>query len=86
MDHTNTSQTLHKEEDMWLSEWSPPKYLSRALSVFILAGQVISTTLMGKVHWRNTSQLLERVGPKSVGLSLLLGWPLVSNLSENSQD
>ncbi|TYG50213.1 hypothetical protein ES288_D10G156700v1 [Gossypium darwinii] len=32
---------------------------------------VIIQTLKGKVHWRNTLQQLERVGPKSVGVCLL---------------
>lgn len=39
--------------------------------MFILSGQVIFRTLKGKVHWKNTLQQLERVGPKSVGVCLL---------------
>lgn len=70
-EHINKSQMLHNEADTWLSEWSPPKHLWRALSVFILAGQVITRILKGKVHWKNTLQQLERVGPKSVGVCLL---------------
>lgn len=54
-----------------LSKWSPPKYLWRGLSAFILAGQVIVRILKGKVHPRNTLQQLERVAPKSVGVCLL---------------
>ncbi|KAF7150258.1 hypothetical protein RHSIM_Rhsim02G0070200 [Rhododendron simsii] len=33
--------------------------------------QVIIRILKGKVHWRNTLQQLERVGPKSLGVCLL---------------
>ncbi|KAE9603329.1 putative ABC transporter permease MalE [Lupinus albus] len=55
----------------FLSDWSPPRYLWRGLSVLILAGQVIMNTLKGRIHWRNTLQQLERVGPKSVGVCLL---------------
>ncbi|EPS68853.1 hypothetical protein M569_05913, partial [Genlisea aurea] len=51
--------------------WSPPRYLWRGLSIFILAGQVIIRTMKGKIHWKNTLQQLERVGPKSVGVCLL---------------
>ncbi|GMH10869.1 hypothetical protein Nepgr_012710 [Nepenthes gracilis] len=59
------------ETETLFSNWSPPRYLWRGLSVVILAGQVIIRTLKGKVHWRNTLQQLERVGPKSVGVCLL---------------
>lgn len=57
--------------ETFLSKWSPPGYLWRGLSVFVLAGQVMIRTLKGKVHWRNTLQQLERVGPRSVGVCLL---------------
>lgn len=53
------------------SNWSPPAYLWRGLSALILAGQVILRTLKGKIHWRNTLQQLERVGPRSLGVCLL---------------
>lgn len=68
---TNANNTLILALNTFLSKWSPPRYLWRGLSVFILAGQVISRILKGKVHWRNTLQQLERVGPKSVGVCLL---------------
>ncbi|KAK7278419.1 hypothetical protein RJT34_23447 [Clitoria ternatea] len=55
----------------FLSNWLPPQYLWRGLSVLVLAGQVIMKTLTGKIHWRNTLQQLERVGPRSVGVCLL---------------
>lgn len=70
-ENTNASPTLNSEAETWFSRWSPPRYLWRGLSVFILAGQVITRALKGKVHWRNTLQQLERVGPKSVGVCLL---------------
>ncbi|XP_027100228.1 protein TRIGALACTOSYLDIACYLGLYCEROL 1, chloroplastic-like isoform X1 [Coffea arabica] len=66
-----TDQAWNDELETFLSKWSPPGYLWRGLSVLILAGQVISRTIKGKVHWRNTLQQLERVGPKSVGVCLL---------------
>lgn len=56
--------------ELW-NEWSPPRYLWRGLSVLFLTGQVIMRTLKGKVHWQNTLQQLERVGPRSVGVCLL---------------
>lgn len=59
------------EEGTLVSKWSPPSYLWRGLSALILAGQVILRTLKGKVHWRNTLQQLERVGPRSLGVCLL---------------
>ncbi|ERN05199.1 hypothetical protein AMTRI_Chr08g166480 [Amborella trichopoda] len=54
-----------------LSNWSPPRYLWRGISVFILAGQVIFRSLTGKIHYQNSLQQLERVGPRSVGVCLL---------------
>ncbi|PPS09678.1 hypothetical protein GOBAR_AA10964 [Gossypium barbadense] len=68
---SNTNHVPSSEPETFFSKWSPPKYLWRGLSVLVLAGQVIIQTLKGKVHWRNTLQQLERVGPKSVGVCLL---------------
>ncbi|XP_059439853.1 protein TRIGALACTOSYLDIACYLGLYCEROL 1, chloroplastic-like isoform X2 [Corylus avellana] len=70
-EYTNTNHVPNSEAETFLSKWSPPRYLWRGLSVLILAGQVIIRTLKGKVHWRNTLQQLERVGPRSVGVCLL---------------
>lgn len=67
----NTKHTIYHREEELFHEWSPPRYLWRGFSVFILAGQVILRTLKGKIHWKNTLQQLERVGPKSVGVCLL---------------
>lgn len=65
------NDSTNQEPDPLFSKWSPPRYLWRGLSVFVLAGQVIMRILNGKIHWRNTLQQLERVGPKSVGVCLL---------------
>lgn len=70
-DDMNTNHAPNGTTPTFLSNWSPPKYLWRGLSVLILAGQVTVKTLKGKIHWRNTLQQLERVGPKSVGVCLL---------------
>lgn len=43
----------------------------RGLSALVLAGQVIYRSLTGRIHFRNTLQQLERVGPGSVGVCLL---------------
>ncbi|XP_010559230.1 PREDICTED: protein TRIGALACTOSYLDIACYLGLYCEROL 1, chloroplastic [Tarenaya hassleriana] len=59
------------EPELPFSKWSPSKYIWRGLSVPIIAGQVIVRILRGKIHWRNTLQQLERIGPKSVGVCLL---------------
>ncbi|OIW19155.1 hypothetical protein TanjilG_21011 [Lupinus angustifolius] len=70
-DEINTHHAPNGLSPKFLSNWSPPRYLWRGLSVLILAGQVIMKTLKGKIHWRNTLQQLERVGPRSVGVCLL---------------
>ncbi|KAL3828040.1 hypothetical protein ACJIZ3_016842 [Penstemon smallii] len=67
----NEIPTISQELETFLSKWSPPRYLWRGLTVLILAGQVIIRTIKGKIHWKNTLQQLERVGPKSVGVCLL---------------
>lgn len=59
------------EADTLFSKWCPPRYLWRGLSVLIMAGQVITRSIRGKIHWTNTLQQLERVGPKSVGVCVL---------------
>ncbi|ESW12748.2 hypothetical protein PHAVU_008G142801 [Phaseolus vulgaris] len=70
-DEMNTNHAPNVASPAFLSNWSPPRYLWRGLSVLILTGQVIVKTLKGKIHWRNTLQQLERVGPRSVGVCLL---------------
>lgn len=70
-ENENANQYINHEVEELFREWSPPRYLWRAFSVFILAGQVVLRTLKGKIHCKNTLQQLERVGPKSVGVCLL---------------
>ncbi|KAK4258170.1 hypothetical protein QN277_007648 [Acacia crassicarpa] len=70
-DQINTNHAPNGRSETILSNWSPPRYLWRGLSVPIIAGQVIMKIFKGKIHWRNTLQQLERVGPKSVGVCLL---------------
>ncbi|KAJ0515353.1 putative ABC transporter permease MalE [Helianthus annuus] len=70
-DSAATNDTPDQESPTLFSKWTPPGYLWRGLSVFVLAGQVIMRVLNRKVHWKNTLQQLERVGPKSVGVCLL---------------
>ncbi|GAA0174417.1 ATP-binding cassette [Lithospermum erythrorhizon] len=66
-----TTHVWDPEVESLLSKWSPPRYVWRGISAFILAGQVTTRILTGKIHWKNTLQQLERVGPKSVGVCLL---------------
>ncbi|KAD6119474.1 hypothetical protein E3N88_10745 [Mikania micrantha] len=66
-----TNATQDQEPQPLFSNWTPPRYLWRGLSVFVLAGQVIMRIVNRKIHWKNTLQQLERVGPKSVGVCLL---------------
>lgn len=68
---TTPTNVWDHEIDSFLNKWSCPRYLWRGLSAFILAGQVITRIFTGKVHWKNTLQQLERVGPKSAGVCLL---------------
>ncbi|KAL5542837.1 hypothetical protein UlMin_010547 [Ulmus minor] len=67
----NINHSPNIEVEPLLQKWSPPRFVWRGLSVFVIAGQVILRILKGKIHWRNTLQQLERVGPKSVGVCLL---------------
>ncbi|XP_068663383.1 protein TRIGALACTOSYLDIACYLGLYCEROL 1, chloroplastic-like [Aristolochia californica] len=70
-DGINNGPPPNPEPKPLLARWTPPRYLWRGLSVFLLAGQVTARTLKGKIHYRNTLQQLERVGPRSVGVCLL---------------
>ncbi|XP_057453340.1 protein TRIGALACTOSYLDIACYLGLYCEROL 1, chloroplastic [Lotus japonicus] len=70
-DEMNPNHAPNSISPPFVSNWSPPRYLWRGLSVLVLAGQVIMKILKGKIHWRNTLQQLERVGPRSVGVCLL---------------
>ncbi|KAG6575337.1 Protein TRIGALACTOSYLDIACYLGLYCEROL 1, chloroplastic, partial [Cucurbita argyrosperma subsp. sororia] len=64
----NSKPMLNSIAEELGNKWSPPRYLWRGLSVLFLTGQVIMRTLKGKIHWKNTLQQLERVGPRSVGV------------------
>lgn len=70
-DAINKNHAHNDGSETFLSNWTPPRYLWRGLSVFVLAGQVIMKTFKGRIHWKNTLLQLERVGPKSVGVCLL---------------
>ncbi|MEO2192371.1 MAG: ABC transporter permease, partial [bacterium] len=48
-----------------------PKYAWRTLSALILGGEVMVRILQGKIHYRNTLDQLNVVGPKSLGVCLL---------------
>lgn len=52
-------------------QWKPPRYVWRALSAFLMAGQVVVRVARGRVHWKNTLLQLADVGPGSLGVSLL---------------
>lgn len=71
LEESNSNHSPNSEAETFLDKWSPPRFLWRGLSVLVIAGQVILRILKGKVHWRNTLQQLERVGPKSIGVCLL---------------
>ncbi|XP_024028540.1 protein TRIGALACTOSYLDIACYLGLYCEROL 1, chloroplastic [Morus notabilis] len=71
LEESNTNHSPDSEAETLLHKWSPPQFVWRGLSVLVLTGQVVVRTLKGKVHWRNTLQQLERVGPKSIGVCLL---------------
>ena len=54
-----------------ISEAKPPKYAWRTLAALVLGGEVMVRILQGKVHWKNTQDQLNLVGPKSLGVCLL---------------
>ncbi|GLJ31430.1 hypothetical protein SUGI_0630780 [Cryptomeria japonica] len=66
---------LNSEEeelpDRVLKGWTPPRYVWRALSAWVIAGQVIARVMRGRLHVRNCLQQLEVVGPGSIGVCLL---------------
>lgn len=55
----------------WLFNARAPKYAWRTLSALILGGEVMVRILQGKIHYRNTLDQLNVVGPKSLGVCLL---------------
>lgn len=69
---TSTEPIEHDDkENSIFSNWEPPMAMWRGLSVLVMAGQVIFRSIRGKIHWKNTLNQLERVGPRSVGVCLL---------------
>eukprot|EP00878_Enallax_costatus_P023503 GHUV01025002.1.p2 GENE.GHUV01025002.1~~GHUV01025002.1.p2 ORF type:complete len:182 (+),score=43.83 GHUV01025002.1:331-876(+) len=54
-----------------LNRFSAPKWLFRTVACLILGGQVIARICKGNIHWRNTRDQLQLVGPKSLGVALL---------------
>jgi len=55
----------------FLVDLKPPKYAWRTLAALVLGGEVMVRILQGKVHWKNTLEQLNIVGPKSLGVCLL---------------
>uniref|UniRef100_A0A383VTI4 ABC transporter permease protein n=2 Tax=Tetradesmus obliquus TaxID=3088 RepID=A0A383VTI4_TETOB len=54
-----------------LNRFNAPRWLFRTVACLILGGQVVSRICKGKIHWRNTRDQLQLVGPKSLGVALL---------------
>ncbi|KAL6771073.1 TGD1 [Auxenochlorella protothecoides x Auxenochlorella symbiontica] len=53
------------------NRFRPPKYLWRSFAALVIAGQSIFRIFQGKIHWRNTLEQLNLVGPRSLGVCLL---------------
>lgn len=49
----------------------PPKSLWRTVGALVLGGQALVRILQGKIHWKNTTEQLDMVGPRSLGVCLL---------------
>ncbi|KAK9901220.1 hypothetical protein WJX75_000855 [Coccomyxa subellipsoidea] len=55
----------------WLGQAKPPQWLWRSIAACVMAGQVATRILKGKIHVRNSIEQLKLVGPRSMGVSLL---------------
>ncbi|KAI7842873.1 hypothetical protein COHA_003490 [Chlorella ohadii] len=55
----------------WLCSIKPPKSLWRSIAALVLGGEALVRILQGKVHWKNTIEQLDMVGPRSLGVCLL---------------
>lgn len=55
----------------WMSKRKLPRWLWRSMAALVLGGEVMVRILQGKIHWRNTLDQLNTVGPKSLGVCLL---------------
>ena len=64
-------QQLITEAATRLATWKPPRYAWRSLAALVLGGEVLVRILQGKVHFRNTIDQLNLVGPRSLGVCLL---------------
>lgn len=54
-----------------VAAWKPPKYLWRTMAALVLGGEAMVRILQGRIHWKNTIEQLNLVGPKSLGVCLL---------------
>lgn len=55
----------------WLCSIKPPKSLWRSIAALVLGGEALVRILQGKIHWKNTIEQLDMVGPRSLGVCLL---------------
>ncbi|KAL4435442.1 hypothetical protein ABPG77_006204 [Micractinium sp. CCAP 211/92] len=55
----------------WLCSIKPPKTLWRTVAALVLGGEALVRILQGKIHWKNTMEQLNMVGPRSLGVCLL---------------
>ena len=71
---TQLKETLHGllfNALSWLASYKPPRYLWRTVAALVLGGEVLVRILQGKIHYKNTFDQLNLVGPKSLGVCLL---------------
>jgi len=55
----------------WLSAWSPPRFLVRAIATFFMGGQTAWRVVNGRVHEKNVNEQIARVGPQTMGVTML---------------
>jgi hypothetical protein len=55
----------------FLGDLQLPKWVLRTIAALVLMGQVTSRIIRGRIHWKNTLQQLQLVGPRSLGVALL---------------
>lgn len=55
----------------FFTDLNPPKWLFKTVACLVLCGQVCIRICKGKIHWRNTQDQINVVGPKSLGVALL---------------
>eukprot|EP00879_Flechtneria_rotunda_P022367 GHRR01023601.1.p1 GENE.GHRR01023601.1~~GHRR01023601.1.p1 ORF type:complete len:210 (+),score=66.05 GHRR01023601.1:124-753(+) len=54
-----------------LNRFNAPRWLFRTVACLVLGGQVVARIVRGNIHWRNTRDQLQLVGPRSLGVALL---------------